>query len=93
MSEQQPIQFRNNYGTINQNNHKPEQSKDVIKQFRLEPDAADKIKDLCFDKNITFSDFMRKATLFTQIYYDHIDTLLTETKTFVPLAERLSKKF
>lgn len=79
--------------TVNNELRKPEQSKDIIKQVRFEPQDADELRNLCFDKNITFSDYTRKATELLKVYFDQSEILLKNADVIIPMVERLSKNF
>lgn len=93
MHEKQTVMFRTVNGnvTINEALRKPEQSKDIIKRFRLEPQDDDKIKDLCFENEITFSEFQRTASeLLIKQFKNHKKLLNPENdKVLNPVLEIL----
>ena len=95
MPPKQTVMFRTVNGnvTVNEVLRKPEQSKDIVKPVRLQPQDADELKDICFEKNTNFSEFTRDALDLLKVYYDHRETLLANTDIFILMAERLSKKF
>jgi len=95
MGVQQKIIFNQPSGKIEINGHRVEQSKDVIKQVRFEPDNIERLKQLCFDHNLTFSDFMRTASEFAFEYFDHVSAMMRpEVKdVVVTVVKGLSKNF
>ena len=55
------------------------QSKDIIKQVRIEPDTADTIGRVCFRFDVSFSEFARRALKLASIYYPYIDALMQKS--------------
>lgn len=93
MHEKQTVMFRTVNGnvTINEALRKPEQSKDIIKQIRFEPQDADELAKLCFDKNINFSEFTRMATDLLKVYFDQQHILLKHSEKLIPVIEMIPK--
>ena len=65
----------------------PAESKDVVRQFRIEPRDDEKIQDLCADEDISLSEFLRKAVALAYLYFKHIDTLMYHSKVYIRLLE------
>lgn len=80
---------------INPPGHRVEQSKDIIKQVRFEPDSIDQLKELCFQNNITFSDFVRTASEFASAYFNFIPAMLRPDvrEIVTTVVKGLSKNF
>ena len=93
---QQVLNFGNgSKNSVTINNHSERetpQSKSEILQTRVEGRIADKIKAVCFDNNISVSDFLRLSAEIGQVYASFADVLLQDQETIIPLLKRLSKK-
>ena len=93
MSTQQSFHFEK-VQTVNINApQEPEQSKDDIWRFRLEPRIAARIQAFCDAKRISRSDFCRDCVELGEVFHNHKDALLQHSDLVVEMLKRLSKNF
>ena len=98
---QQVLNFKNTKKVVVNDNRtsKPKrnpelQDKGVVKPVRFEPDRVDNIKDVCFEENMNFSEFVRDSTEIGEDYIKYKDTMLGPDKNLIiQFIQRLSKNF
>ena len=94
MPTQQAITFNGKIHTVNVNKFQRiySESKGDELKTKVEATVGDAIRAFCRGRQITVADFLREYSRLGDEYFDHIETLLSEKETLLPLLERLSKK-
>lgn len=84
-----PTKVINNFPS---NTYEPEQSKDAIWKFRLEPRVAARVQSLLDSKRLNRSDFTRDCIELGEVFHAFKDVLLDNADLVVELCRRIARK-